>query len=115
MSKIDDGGPTFHGSLRDWFAGRPLTDNELWAIKLAYFAANPDKDRASLQTLRYFHADAMLAARKAGGSSSTPDLLAPLKTLRAIIHEYMTHAQQANVADELAKADAAIKLAEEGK
>lgn len=55
-------------SLRDYFAGESLTEQEYGLVANAYFAAT-GRAAASPQVLRYFHADAMIAARKAGGAS----------------------------------------------
>lgn len=92
MSKINDGGPAFPASvsmigdregsavmdsvnrglggmsLRDWFAGQALTDQQMSMLADAY-CAKMGGNTVSPQTLRYFHADAMLAARAEGGAS----------------------------------------------
>lgn len=82
--KIDDGGPAFpceggsnsglHPdpgmSIRDWFSGQALTDEQMRMLEDQWRAAKQNwADPVSPQTLRYFHADAMLAARKYGGGA----------------------------------------------
>ena len=52
--------------LRDWFAGQALTEKEIALLIDQYMANHPKEDRVSLQTLRYFHGDQMLAARAKG-------------------------------------------------
>lgn len=82
MNTIDDGGPAFpHSvrsfelsqsktasfdgmSLRDWFASMALNEQEIELLRLQYEAAHPHLELYSFQSLRYFHADAMLAARQ---------------------------------------------------
>jgi len=44
--------------------------------------------------------------------ASAPDLLAACKNLRAIIHDYLTHAQQRDCAIDLEAADKTISRAE---
>lgn len=45
---------------------------------------------------------------------AAPDLLASLRDMRAIIHDYLTHAEQGKNAEAIARADAAIARAEGG-
>lgn len=69
---IEDGGPAFPSgtmigrgmSLRDWFAGQPLTEPELTCLRQQYFHQTKGVDVVSLHTLRYFHADQMLKKRE---------------------------------------------------
>jgi len=74
--KIDDGGAAFpckhsdfspadHGmTLRDWFAGKSMSDTEYELIKRGFFVEHPDRDHVSLFELRYWHADRMIAEKR---------------------------------------------------
>lgn len=75
-TKIDTGGPAFpcpatgqrEGdtslTIRDWFASQPMNEQEFSMLRDAYFSTPREADAVSVQTLRYFHADRMIAARK---------------------------------------------------
>lgn len=88
MSKIDDGGTFFPQtqwgrtqdgrvaqetiggvSLRDHFAGQPLTAQEYDCLVAAYFALHPEHQNVSVHTIRYFHADRMIAEKRRTESS----------------------------------------------
>lgn len=79
----NDGGPAFprpfssldgnpeHGvsveqngmTLRDWFAGMPLNEQEITLLRCAYESDHPEATPYTLSCLRYFHADRMLTER----------------------------------------------------
>ncbi len=74
--KIDDGGAAFpckhsdfapadHGmTLRDWFAGRPMTEEEFRAVREEFWAARPEQPLAKTSEIRYWYADQMIAEKR---------------------------------------------------
>lgn len=127
MSKINDGGLAFPlpvaynpneervvtrydcgdggMSLRVWLAGRALSHPATHANDACMTSPTEAAQWA------YAVADAIIAQQFDPIPSATVDALASLKSLRAIIHDDMTHAQQAFRAGELAAADAVIAKA----
>lgn len=57
-------GATGGMTLRDWFAGRPMTEEEFRAVREEFWEAHQDQPVAKTSDIRYWYADRMIAEKR---------------------------------------------------